>query len=244
MSRASTPASTQPRRRSTDNNYFVSGDYYFENVAFELTHATATFGFPSGSGDTPKVAAPECEDAMIYDQNTSGERGGATIWLGGSSHFLVDTGGELEIFRRQQKRRTSASTPSRRMAPASSAARTRSRSRPASAGSSRPSPETRTTSPSTGCGLGPILEDDLGNVTNAAVGQLIGGTGDRLARSASVELGRRLRDRHRRQPDRDPLPARRRPPPDGRSTSILRVVQFRPGDDAALARSTPGASPD
>ena len=71
-------------------------------MAFALNHATAIFGFPSGSGDTAKVAVPECEDAMVYDQNMSGERGGATIWAGGSTHFLVNTGGELEIFRRQQ----------------------------------------------------------------------------------------------------------------------------------------------
>ena len=43
----------------TDNNYFVSGDYYFENVAFELNHQ-AIFGFPSGSGDAAKVNLPAC----------------------------------------------------------------------------------------------------------------------------------------------------------------------------------------
>ena len=39
---------------------------------------------------------------MVSDQSTSGERGGATIWLGGSSHLVVNPGGELEIFRRPQ----------------------------------------------------------------------------------------------------------------------------------------------
>jgi hypothetical protein len=39
---------------------------------------------------------------MNYDRGSSGERGGATIWLGGISNIALDTGGQLEIFRRQQ----------------------------------------------------------------------------------------------------------------------------------------------
>lgn len=85
------------------DNYFKSGDYYFENVDFNLISESVTFGFPSGSGDTQKIAAaPSCTNAMYYDQNTSGERGGATIWMGGSSRIEVGNMAEFEIFRRQQ----------------------------------------------------------------------------------------------------------------------------------------------
>jgi hypothetical protein len=87
----------------TSDMYFRSGDYYFEDVDFTLAHQTAVFGFPSGSGDTPRISpSPACNDAMLYDQTTSLERGGATVWAGGSTKFEVGTQAELEIFRRQQ----------------------------------------------------------------------------------------------------------------------------------------------
>ena len=69
----------------TGDNYFRSGDYYFENVDFTLAHKTVVFGFPSGSGDTPRISqSSACQDAMDYDNGTSFERGGATIWAGGN----------------------------------------------------------------------------------------------------------------------------------------------------------------
>lgn len=87
----------------TSDDYFRSGDYYFENVDFTLAHKNVVFGFPSGSGDTPRITqSGACQDAMLYDQTTSGDRGGATIWAGGNTHFEVGTQAELEIFRRQQ----------------------------------------------------------------------------------------------------------------------------------------------
>ncbi len=87
----------------TSDAYFRSGDYYFENVDFTLTHKNVAFGFPSGSGDTPRISqSAACQNAMLYDQTTSGERGGATIWAGGTTKFVVGTQAELEIFRRQQ----------------------------------------------------------------------------------------------------------------------------------------------
>jgi hypothetical protein len=84
------------------NNYFKSGDYYFEDTDLRLFNQSLLAGFPSGSGDSAKVSMPECNAAMVHDQTTSGERGGATFWLGGTSKIDVDTGGRLEIFRRQQ----------------------------------------------------------------------------------------------------------------------------------------------
>jgi hypothetical protein len=87
------------------NNYFKAGDYYFENADLVLFNRSLLAGFPGGAGDTPKTDTPECSDAMATDQNESiaaGRRGGATFWLGGSSKIVVDTGGRFEIFRRQQ----------------------------------------------------------------------------------------------------------------------------------------------
>lgn len=85
------------------DNYFKSGDYYFEDVDFVLFNQSAVFGFPSGSGDVQRISpSVGCQGAMDWDRQNSSERGGATLWLGGDSKILVDTGGELEIFRRQQ----------------------------------------------------------------------------------------------------------------------------------------------
>jgi hypothetical protein len=85
------------------DNYFKSGDYYFEDVEFDVFNQSAVFGFPSGSGDVQRISVGQgCHDALDYDRANSGERGGGTLWLGGDSTIVVDTGGELEIFRRQQ----------------------------------------------------------------------------------------------------------------------------------------------
>lgn len=86
----------------TSDVYFRSGDYYFENVDFTLTHKKVVFGFPSGSGDTQLTTQTRaCQNAMEADQQGLG-RGGATIWVGGSTKFDVGTQAQLEIFRRQQ----------------------------------------------------------------------------------------------------------------------------------------------
>lgn len=56
----------------------------------------------------------ECNAATVHDQSTSGERGAATFWLGGTSKIDVDTGGRLEIFLRQQShQRSERSDPGR-----------------------------------------------------------------------------------------------------------------------------------
>ena len=141
----------------TADNYFRSGDYYFENVDFSLAHTNVVFGFPSGSGDIPRItASPACEDAMLYDQTTSLERGGATVWAGGNTKFMVGTQAELEIFRRQQARPTSAcghstSTASGRTACRSSPAPLLQGRPPASTGCCERSAATPTTWPSTAC---------------------------------------------------------------------------------------------
>ena len=213
------------------NNYFVSGDYYFENVDFTLTQKTATFGFPSGSGDSQKVAAPECEDAMIFDQNTSGERGGATIWLGGSSHFMIDTGGELEIFRRQQNE-TYLSVYA---VGANGTGFVRSNYSFKVSTSIGWILETKSGNTNDvaihGLWYSPYSKMALGNVTNAAVGQLIGGLAiaqleaqaSNSADSFAIGIEGNPIETHFLLISTATL--------DGRSTSIRAVVQFRPGDD-------------
>ena len=160
----------------TGDNYFRSGDYYFQNIQFDVVSKTATFGFPSGSGDDQKVSmSPACTNAMNYDQNTSGERGGATIWMGGSTNVYVGTQGKLEVFRRQQFE-TYMSFNAIRSNGAGFIA------------------SSRLFTPTTGSGWiletksgnnndmaihglfwAPRSEVVLGNITNTAVGQLVGG---------------------------------------------------------------------
>jgi hypothetical protein len=210
------------------DNYFASGDYYFEDIEFDLQHISAVFGFPSGSGDTQKVPAPDCQAPLLYDQTTSGERGGATIWLGGSSHFELDTGGELEIFRRQQNEAYVSvfavglngagfipSTYSYKSAPSIDWIL-----------------ETRSGNNNDiavhGLFWAPHAKLSLGNVTNAAVGQLIGGVVigqlDAQASASATEFSIGI----------EPTPSETHfllestATKDGLSTTIRSVVQFRP----------------
>jgi hypothetical protein len=216
----------------SSNNYFVSGDYYFENVPFELTHASATFGFPSGTGDTPKVAAPECENAMIYDQNTSGERGGATIWLGGSSHILVDTDGELEIFRRQQNE-TYLSVYALEANGAGFVRSTYSFKVSTSIPWILESKSGNTNDMAIhGAFWAPYAKMTLGNVTNAAVGQLIGGVTIALLEAQASNSADSFAIGIEGNPIETHFLLVSTATLDGRSTSIRAVVQFRPGDDA------------
>jgi hypothetical protein len=212
----------------SDTNYFVSGDYYFENVTFELAHSTAVFGFPSGSGDSAKVDALECEAAMTYDQNTSGERGGATIWLGGSSHFIVDTGGELEIFRRQQNETYMSvyalTANGAGFVPSLYSYRV----------STSIDWILETKSGNTndiaihGLFWAPYAKMSLGNVTNASVGQLIGGLAiaqlDAQASNSASAFSIGIEGN----PVETNYLLQSKATKDGQSTTIRAVVQFRP----------------
>lgn len=210
------------------DNYFKSGDYYFEDLPLVIKNQSITFGFPSGSGDTPKIDAPACQSARDYDQTTSGQRGGATIWLGGSSHILLDTGGELEIFRRQQ---TEAYVSVWAL--------------DLNGVGFKPSTYTYKTSTSIGYILetksgntndvaihglfwAPHSKLSLGNVTNAAVGQLIGGLAiGQLDAQASASA-----DAFSIGVEGTPIEAKflleSTATKDGHSTTIRAVVQFRP----------------
>jgi len=83
------------------NNYFKAGAYYLENVEVELQNKSLTAGFPSLAGDAKKIDNSTCSAAQDTDRSTAtaGESG-ATFYLGGSSLFDVENNAGLEIFRR------------------------------------------------------------------------------------------------------------------------------------------------
>ena len=221
----------------TGDNYFRSGDYYFENVDFSLTHKKAVFGFPSGSGDIPRISpSPACQNAMYYDQNTSGERGGATVWAGGNTRFVVGTQAELEIFRRQQSEAYVSlwaldvngvgsngvpfipSIHSFKKAPSvdwmlQNGGRQHQR---------RGVPRLV---------LGTTLEGPVGQRHERSGRSADRRCRDRPARRTGVQLGTGVRDRRRRHPDRDPLPAR------------VDRCQGRPIDDDPGGRAVPARRP-
>ena len=215
-------------------NYFVSGDYYFENIAFDLQHKSILGGFPSGSGDTEKVSMPGCADAMTYDQLTSGERGGATFWLGGSTKFVVDTGGELEIFRRQQNETylamVAVASNGVGFIPSTNSFKT----------STAIDWLIETKSGNTndiaihGLVWAPYAKLSLGNITNSATGQLIGGLvigqlETQASNSASeFSIGIESNQLETR------LLLESTAEKDGHSTTIRAIVQYRP-DSRELA---------
>ena len=86
------------------NNYFKAGEYVFQNVTLVLQNKTLIAGFPKDGGDAAKIRNDPCAAEQAADKAAvgAGGRGGATFWLGGSSKFEIDNGGELEIFRRLQ----------------------------------------------------------------------------------------------------------------------------------------------
>lgn len=83
-----------------DFNYFRSGAYYFENVNIVLQNQTIIAGFPGGQGDSEKLLNSECAAEQALDR-FSGGAGGATFYMGGSSRIEVRNGAGLEIFRRR-----------------------------------------------------------------------------------------------------------------------------------------------
>ncbi len=86
------------------NNYFSAGAYYFENIPMVLQNQTVIAGFPDGAGDSPKVANTDCAIEQAFDQQTvkaAGGTGGATFYMGGSSRIEIRNGAGFEIFRRK-----------------------------------------------------------------------------------------------------------------------------------------------
>ena len=80
-------------------NYFVAGDYYFEDVYLDIT-GTVIAGFADGTnGDTQFLTANTCRTAAATYPGTGS---GATFVLGGSTKIYIDNNGGLEIMRRRQ----------------------------------------------------------------------------------------------------------------------------------------------
>jgi hypothetical protein len=216
-------------------NYFRSGDYYFDDVDFELFNQSAVFGFPSGSGDVQRVSmGAGCQAALDYDRANSGERGGATLWLGGDSTISIDTGGEFEIFRRFHGEAYLSIV----------VVETNGIGFEQNTNSYRTSTSIdwvfETTSGNTndaavhGVLWAPYSKISLGNVTNAAVGQLIGGVAvgqlDVQASASADEFAIGVEGT----PIETELLLESTAVKDGISTTIRAVVQFRP-DSRQLA---------
>lgn len=82
-------------------NYFKAGAYYFEDVAIVLRGQSLIAGFPGSGGDGPKVDNVGCITEQQHDRSTAAPGvEGATFYLGGSSRIEVLNNAQLEIFRR------------------------------------------------------------------------------------------------------------------------------------------------
>lgn len=218
------------------DNYFKSGDYYFEDLRLELFNKTAIFGFPSGSGDTPRITPNAgCQAAMDYDRANSGERGGATIWMGGNSTIYVNTGGEFEVFRRQQNEVYMSIF----ALDANGMGFKASNQSYKSASSINWFLETKSGNTNDAAVHGllwvPHGKISLGNVTNASVGQIIGGLAvgqlDVQASASTEEFAIGVEGT----PIETHFLLESTAVKDGNSTTIRAVVQYRPdGRELAL----------
>lgn len=86
------------------NNYFNAGLYYFENTSMILQGQTVIAGFPDGAGDSPKLVNTNCSVEQAFDKQTvqaAGGKGGATFYMGGNSRIEVRSNAGFEIFRRK-----------------------------------------------------------------------------------------------------------------------------------------------
>lgn len=87
-----------------NNNYFKAGAYYFDDVTITLQGKSLIAGFPGGQGDSPKLDNSACAAEQQLDKNTTlanGGIGGAVFYMGGTSNIQVRNNAGLEIFRRR-----------------------------------------------------------------------------------------------------------------------------------------------
>ena len=89
-------------------NYFASGNYYFENIGRWAIGATVIAGYSDGSmGDAQFLTANKCTNAQnnaAVVAAVANNGPGSTFYLGGNSRIYVDNQGGLEIMRRKQDR--------------------------------------------------------------------------------------------------------------------------------------------
>ena len=83
-----------------DNNYFRSGDYWFDDVRIEIKQATITAGKPGAGGALQEIDNAACDAAR--DADTASDGLGATFYLDGTSSIVSQAQGALEIMPRLQ----------------------------------------------------------------------------------------------------------------------------------------------
>lgn len=86
------------------DNYFNAGLYYFENTSMILQGQTVIAGFPDGAGDSAKTVNTNCALEQAFDKNAvqaAGGSGGATFYMGGNSRIEIRNNAGFEIFRRK-----------------------------------------------------------------------------------------------------------------------------------------------
>ena len=214
------------------DNYFKAGEYYFENLPVSLQNQTMIGGFPGGAGDGQKIVNTVCAQAMADDESATlsvGGTGGATFYLGGSSSFEVLNGAGLEIFRR----RVDDSFLSMFALEASGAgylASTRTYSswliETKSGGNNDMAIH--------GLVWAPLAALTLGNVSNAANGQLLGGVVVAILDIQASNSAQAFAIGIETSPVEAKLLLISTSTKGGRSTSVRAVVQFRP-DSSELA---------
>lgn len=87
-------------------NYFRSGNYNFENLGvWSVTNAYALFGYPGAAGPgipgygNDTLTSNVCVDAWT---NNDTDGGGATLYLGGNTRIAIGNNGALEVSGRNQ----------------------------------------------------------------------------------------------------------------------------------------------
>ena len=97
---------TAPPSLATEN-YFVSGDYYFDfqapaSTVFEIKNATIIGGrIDPNLGDTQYLTSTNCASAPTT-AGLFGSGYGVTWFVGGASQIDIQSNGRLELFRRMQ----------------------------------------------------------------------------------------------------------------------------------------------
>jgi hypothetical protein len=208
------------------DNYFKAGEYYFENVTIQVKNATVVAGFPYNAGDSAKIDQPACLIAQQADAAATvaaGGSGGATFYLGGTSKIDIDNGGGFEIFRRLIDRTYLSIYALSTSGPGYIAS---------THGWNDWILETKSGSNNDvavhGLFWAPVAGATLGNITNAANGQLLGGLvvarldtqASASASAFSIGIETSPRDARYLLASTATL--------DGHSTTIQAVVQFRP----------------
>jgi hypothetical protein len=95
---------TAPPSLATEN-YFVSGDYYFEfNGSFQIKQSTVIGGAIDPTlGDRQYLSSPSCANARSNVTVAAAENGYGNTWfMGAGATIDVNTQGQVELFRRLQ----------------------------------------------------------------------------------------------------------------------------------------------